>query len=48
MRLFGDTTERIRRKEEFPYAYTFDLSNKKVYTLAQCYDNDVADLNGYT
>ena len=28
-----------------PYAYTFDLSNKKVYTLAQCYDNVLADLN---
>lgn len=45
MRLFCDNYRTNPEAGGIPYAYTFDLSNKKVYTLAQCYDNVLADLN---
>ncbi|MBC5623200.1 MULTISPECIES: RagB/SusD family nutrient uptake outer membrane protein [Butyricimonas] len=45
MRLFCDNYRMNPDAGGVPYAYTFDLSSKKVYTLAQCYDNVLADLS---
>ena len=45
MRLFCDNYQTNPEAGGIPYAYTFDLSNKSVYTLAACYDNVLADLN---
>ena len=48
MRLFCDNYRTNPNAGGIPYAYAFDLSNKKVYTLAQCYDNVLADLDEAT
>lgn len=45
MRLFCDNYRISPNAGGIPYAYTFDLNNKRVYTLTQCYDNVLTDLN---
>lgn len=44
MRYFCETIQNNPDAGGIPYAYTFDLKNKKVYTLKECYDNVLTDL----
>lgn len=44
MRYFCETIQNNPNAGGIPYAYTFDLKNKEVCTLKECYDNVLADL----
>lgn len=44
MRYFCETIQNNPNAGGIPYAYTFDLKNKEVFTLKECYDNVLADL----
>lgn len=44
MRLFCDNFRLHPEAGGIPYSYTFDLKNKRVYTLKECYDNVLEDL----
>ena len=44
MRLFCDNIKINSGAGGIPYSYSFDLENKRIYTLKECYDNVLADL----
>ena len=44
MRYFCETIQNNPDAGGIPYAYTFDLKNKEVFTLKECYENVLADL----
>lgn len=44
IRLFAENIIRNPEAGGIPYAYTFDLANKNVYSLKESYDNVLADL----
>lgn len=45
MRLYCDDIQRNPSAGGIPYAYTFDLKNKELFTLKECYNNALKDLN---
>ena len=44
MRLFCDNIKINSGAGGIPYSYSFDLKNKRIYTLKECYDNVLNDL----
>ncbi|MDO5664100.1 MAG: RagB/SusD family nutrient uptake outer membrane protein [Bacteroidia bacterium] len=45
VRLFADDYRRKPDARGIPYAYTFDLNNKKLFSLAETYKNILSDLS---
>lgn len=45
LRYFCDNIQTKPEAGGIPYAYTFDLNNKELFTLKECYQNILKDLN---